>query len=132
MPFKLSKRSKIRLEGVHHDLVTCVYRALEISKCDFSVIEGLRTPERQAQMVAQGKSQTTNSRHLTGHAVDLGAWVNGSISWDWTYYHQIAAAMKQAADELNIDLEWGGDWTTLKDGPHFQLSWKTYPLVQAA
>lgn len=127
MTFQLSKRSKLNLDGVHPDLVSCVHRALEITPVDFAVTEGLRTPERQAELVKTGKSTTSNSRHLTGHAVDLGAYVNGTISWDWKYYYQIADAMKQAADELNVDLEWGGDWTSFKDGPHFQLSWKTYP-----
>lgn len=127
MNYRLSNRSKARLEGVHPDLVACVKRAIEITEVDFSVLEGLRTPERQAQLVANGASTTSNSRHLTGHAVDLGAYINGSIDWSWPLYYKIADAMKQAADELNVDLEWGGDWTTFKDGPHFQLSWKTYP-----
>lgn len=130
MNYRLSNRSKARLEGVHPDLVACVLRAIEITEVDFSVLEGLRTPERQAQLVANGASTTSNSRHLTGHAVDLGAYINGSIDWSWPLYYKIADAMKQAADELNVDLEWGGDWTTFKDGPHFQLSWATYPKPQ--
>lgn len=130
MNYRLSNRSKARLEGIHPDLVACVLRAIEITEVDFSVLEGLRTPERQAQLVANGASSTSNSRHLTGHAIDLGAYINGSIDWSWPLYYKIADAMKQAADELNVDLEWGGDWTTFKDGPHFQLSWVTYPKPQ--
>lgn len=128
MTFRLSNRSKARLEGLHPDLVLVVKRAIEITDTDFSVLEGLRTAERQAQLVANGASTTSNSRHLTGHAVDLGAYINGSIDWSWPLYYNIADAMKQAADELNVDLEWGGDWTSFKDGPHFQLSWKFYPM----
>ena len=121
--FVLGSRSLTNLQGVHPDLVKVVKRAIQISECDFTVIEGVRTAARQAQLVKQGASQTKNSRHLTGHAVDLGAWVNGTVTWDWKYYYQIEKAMKQAAKELNIPIEWGGDWKTFKDGPHFQLPW---------
>ena len=124
--FKLSKRSLDRLQGVHPDLVKVVQRAIEITTVDFSVLEGLRTPERQQQLYKSGASQTLNSRHLTGHAVDLGAWVGNQVRWDWPLYHKIAAAMKQAAKELDVKIEWGGDWT-MKDGPHWQLPWKDYP-----
>ena len=68
-----------------------------------------------------------NSRHLTGHAVDLGAWVGGTVRWDWPLYHKIAAAMKQAAKEEGVYLDWGGDWSNFPDGPHFQLNWGKYP-----
>ena len=71
------------------------------------LLNGLRSKERQAQLVKEKKSTTSNSRHLTGHAVDLAAWVDNTISWEWKYYHQIAKAMKQAADELKISIEWG-------------------------
>jgi len=127
MTFSLSKKSKDRLSGVHQDLVKVVNLAIQITTCDFAVLEGVRSPARQEQLVKAGASQTMKSRHLTGHAVDLGAYVNGSVRWDWPLYNQLADAMKKAAAELNIPIEWGGDWTTLKDGPHFQLPWKIYP-----
>jgi len=122
--YKLSLRSKQRLSGVHPDLVDVVKRAIEITEQDFSVTEGIRHIERQRQLVSTGKSTTLNSRHLTGHAVDL---VPYPVSWDWEYFYPIADAMKQAAEELDVDLEWGGDWKSFPDGPHFQLSWKKYP-----
>lgn len=125
--FKLSQRSKDRLKGVHPDLVKVVEHAIEITTVDFAVLEGLRTPERQKVLKEAGASQTLNSRHITGHAVDLGAWVDGEVRWDWPLYHQIAKAMKAAAAELNIPIEWGGDWRTFKDGPHWQLPRKDYP-----
>lgn len=125
--FSLSKKSESRLAGVHPDLVAVVRRAIEITETDFTVLEGVRSKARQAQLVASGASQTLNSRHITGHAVDLGAWVDGEVRWDWPLYHQIAKAMKAAATELNIPIEWGGDWRTFKDGPHFQLPRKEYP-----
>ena len=125
--FKLSTKSEAKMEGVHPDLVAVVKRAIEVSDVDFSVIEGLRTVARQKKLVAQGASKTMNSRHITGHAVDLAAYVDGQIRWDWPLYHKIGAAVKQAAKELEIKIEWGGDWKSFPDGPHFQLPHRSYP-----
>ena len=122
--YSLSQRSMQNLSGVHPDLVAVVKRAIEITEQDFSVIEGVRSKERQRELVAKGASQTMNSRHLTGHAVDLAPY---PLSWDWEYFYPIADAMKAAAEEFGVDLEWGGDWVSFKDGPHFQLPWDTYP-----
>ncbi len=127
MNYTLSKKSQDRLSGVHPDLVKVVKRSLEITEIDFAVLEGVRSKTRQEQLVKAGASQTMRSRHLTGHAVDLGAYVAGSVRWDWPLYHKLAVAVKQAAAELQIPIEWGGDWTTFKDGPHWQLPWKDYP-----
>lgn len=85
-------------------------------------LNGLRSKERQAQLVKEKKSTTSNSRHLTGHAVDLAAWVDNTISWDWKYYYQVSKAMKQAAEELKISIEWGGDWKTFKDRTTFSIN----------
>lgn len=127
MVFRLSHRSRQRLEGVHPDLVKVVQRAIQITTVDFIVTEGLRTRDRQQQLVKAGASKTQRSRHLTGHAVDLAACVGSEVRWDWPLYTKLADAMKRAARELDIPLEWGGDWRTLKDGPHFQLPWVSYP-----
>lgn len=131
MPFKLGLRSKLRLRGVHPDLVKVVELALTRSEIDFTVLEGLRYRERQKELFAAGASSTMNSRHLTGHAVDLGAWVNGGVRWDWPLYHKIAKAMKSAAAELGITITWGGDWRSFPDGPHFELTRATYPEPRA-
>ena len=125
--FSLGPRSKQRLRGLHPDLVKVVERAIEITDVDFTVLEGLRTPERQKALVEAGASQTLNSRHLTGHAVDLGAWVGDEVRWDWPLYHKIAAAMKDAAKQEGVSIVWGGGWRTFKDGPHFELDRKAYP-----
>ena len=127
MAFKLSQRSLSRLEGVHPDLVRVVKRAIEVTQVDFGVTEGLRTQERQMELVAKGASQTMNSRHLTGHAVDLVAYEGSEISWHWPLYDKIYAAMSLAAVEEDVRIEWGGHWKTLKDGPHFQLPRGEYP-----
>jgi peptidoglycan L-alanyl-D-glutamate endopeptidase CwlK len=121
----VNKRSMDRLQGVHPDLVKVVLRASE--RAEFVVTEGVRTLLRQSELVKAGASQTMRSRHLTGHAVDLAALVGGEVRWDWPLYTTLAIAMKQAAAELGVPIEWGGDWKSLKDGPHFQLPWKDYP-----
>ena len=120
MTFKLGSRSLQRLEGVHPDLVRVVKRAIQLSLIDFTVLEGVRDASRQKTLVAAGASKTMNSRHITGHAVDLGAFVDNRVSWDWPLYHKIAAAMKQAAKELGVAMVWGGDWRSFKDGPHYE------------
>lgn len=127
MPFKLGLRSKLRLRGVHPDLVKVVELAITRSDVDFTVLEGLRSVSRQKELVAAGASTILNSRHITGHAVDLGAWLNGGVRWDWALYHKIAKAMKSAAAELGITITWGGDWRSFPDGPHFELTRATYP-----
>ena len=127
MPFALGAKSKERLKGVHPDLVRVVERAIQLTEVDFSVIEGLRTTAGQQQLVKSGASKTMRSRHLTGHAVDLAAVIDGEIRWDWPLYAKIAKAVKQAAAEVKVPIEWGGDWRTFKDGPHWQLPWKNYP-----
>lgn len=125
--FKFSQRSENNLRGVHPDLVKVVRLALEFSPVDFGITEGLRTVERQKQLVAEGKSQTMNSRHISGHAVDVFAYPTPAGSWGWQYYQQISQAFKLAGKNLGIPVEWGGDWKTLKDGPHFQLPYADYP-----
>jgi len=121
MTFHLSEKSLKRLEGVHPDLVRVVKRAIEITPVDFVVIEGLRTKQRQAYLLDAGKSRTMNSYHLTGHAVDIAPIVDGKVSWEWKFFHPMADAMKKAADELGVELTWGGSWKTFPDGPHFQI-----------
>ena len=127
MSFHLGKRSLGRLKDVHPDLIQVVHRAIEITMIDFTVLEGMRTIARQKKLVKAGASRTMNSRHLTGHAVDLAAYVDRRIAWDWPLYHQIAIDVKKAAVYVGVPIEWGGDWKTFKDGPHWQLPWKEYP-----
>ena len=124
MSYKLGTRSKQSLSGVHVDLVAVVKRAIEITEVDFSVIEGIRNIERQRQLVKEGKSTTLNSRHLTGHAVDM---VPYPVDWeDLERFESMAVAMKLAAEELEIPIVWGGDWKSFYDAPHFELNRKEY------
>lgn len=125
--FALSARSLQRLEGVHPRLVDVVKLAIQRTPVDFTVVEGLRSAERQRELVAKGASQTQNSLHLRqpdgyGRAVDLAPLVGGAIPWDrWQAFADLADVVKSCAAELGVPVEWGGDWRTLKDGPHFQL-----------
>lgn len=127
MTFRLSSRSLAKLEGVHPDLVRVVHRAITLTPVDFGITEGLRTKERQRQLVAQGASRTMNSRHLTGHAVDVVAYVGGEVRWDWPLYPRIAKAFREAARIEGVKIVWGGDWPRLRDGPHFELDRSVYP-----
>ena len=108
--FKLSKRSHDRLFGVDPRLVAVVNTAIGITKVDFGVVEGLRTEETQRAYFNAGKSQTMESKHLTGDAVDLVAFVNGAVSWELNLYDDIADAMRIAALEHDLPLRWGAAW----------------------
>lgn len=127
MSIVLGQRSRSRLVGVHPDLARVVHKAAALSSLDFTVLEGLRTKERQKQLMELGATKTMNSRHLTGHAVDLAPMVGGTVRWDWPLYHQLAVIVKDAAKAENVPIQWGGDWRTFKDGPHWELPWKAYP-----
>lgn len=117
----LNERSERALVGVHPKLVQIAVRASQISEIEFIVTEGLRTLERQKVLFAKGATRTMKSKHLEGRAFDVAAVVDGEVRWDWPLYAKIAKAIKQAAQELNIVIVWGGDWKTFKDGPHFEL-----------
>ena len=127
MTFRFSSRSLRNLEAVHPDLVAVAHRALQITEIDFIVTEGLRTREKQMELVRAGASRTTRSRHLTGHAIDIAAWVAGQVRWDWHLYEELSHAFKQAAAELKVPIVWGGDWKAFRDGPHYELTRTEYP-----
>lgn len=110
MTYKLSKRSLSKLEGVKPELVNVVQRAITVSNIDFGVVQGLRTIEQQRELVAKGASQTMKSKHLTGDAVDLMAYIGGKPSWELSVYDDIADAMKIAAQEEGVALRWGAAW----------------------
>ena len=148
----LSSRCELRLAGVHPDLVRVVRNAAEGGAL-FRVEEGLRTVERQRQLVAKGASQTMASRHITGHAVDVLPLVDGQPTFDWQYYFPLADAFRAAAIAEGVPVVWGGAWgqemaqyATAKagqaayvarvkeagrkpflDGPHFELARAAYP-----
>ena len=123
---KYSQRSLNNLKGIHPDLRRVIDRALQESPLDFVVIEGLRTRARQIELVQSGASQTMNSRHLTGHAVDLLPIGPNGPAFDWPLYDRLGPAVKAAADKEGVSLVWGGDWKSFRDGPHFELDRNRY------
>ncbi len=154
MSFKLGSKSLHELDGVHPDLVAVTKRAIELTVQDFAVHDGIRTLDEQKKLVASGASQTLDSRHITGHAVDLVPVINGKLRWEWEPIYKIADAVRLAARELGIPIRWGGAWdislTTSTDspedlvadysarrrqagkkafidGPHFELPKDAYP-----
>jgi peptidoglycan L-alanyl-D-glutamate endopeptidase CwlK len=130
-----SERSKINMKGIHPDLRKVLDRALEITEVDFVIVEGRRSVDRQKELVRIGASQTMNSRHLTGHAVDFYAWVDinkdGKVEFEemaaYPLMKKVAEAIKYAASELKVEIDWGGDWKKFKDYPHIELDRKAYP-----
>lgn len=135
MTFKLSMRSEDRLIGVHPKLQAVVKAAIAISKIDFSVIEGVRSIEKQREYFLAGKSRTMKSKHLTGHAVDLMPYGDfdgdgdKEGSWEERHFLPIADAMFQASRNLGIQLSWGGHWASFKDCPHFEIDPRMYPFT---
>ena len=152
--FKLGESSLKELEGVHPDLVAIVKRAIELTVQDFAVHDGIRTLEQQKKLVEAGASQTIESRHITGHAVDLVPYINGKLRWEWEPIYRITDAVRAAAKELGTPLRWGGAWDVVLtqseehpedlvadyvasrkkagkkafiDGPHYELPKTDYP-----
>jgi peptidoglycan L-alanyl-D-glutamate endopeptidase CwlK len=152
--FKLGTKSLKELTGVHRDLINVVEHAIAISPQDFAVHDGIRTIEEQKKMVQNGASQTMDSRHITGHAVDLVPYINGKLRWEWGPIYMIADAVRTVAKSLGIPIRWGGAWDILLtdtsgpteyvvvdyaarrkaagkkaflDGPHFELPRDKYP-----
>jgi peptidoglycan L-alanyl-D-glutamate endopeptidase CwlK len=111
MTYKLGNRSKERLEGVDERLQAVVRSAIGQSSQDFTVLEGLRSIERQRELVARGASKTMKSKHIDGLAVDVGAYdsVTG-IRWEEELYFAIAEAMRSAAKDIGVPLCWGAAW----------------------
>lgn len=132
---QLNRSSISKLKGVHPDLVRVVNRCAKDWKdttFTFGITCGVRTLEEQRLLVKKGASRTLRSRHIPAkngysHAVDVVAFLNGKVRWDWPLYDKIAKAMKAAAKAEKVPLEWGGDWASFRDGPHYQLPWKQYP-----
>jgi peptidoglycan L-alanyl-D-glutamate endopeptidase CwlK len=127
VPYSWGRSSRARRKGLHPDLIRVLDLFIARAPIDCTILEGLRNLERQRELLASGATRTMRSRHLTGHAVDVAPLRSGKPSWHWPDYHTIAPVMKAAAEEIGVPIEWGGDWETFKDGPHWQLPWETYP-----
>ena len=118
--YRLGRQSLNNLNRVNTNLVKVIKRAIELTEVDFSVIEGLRTVERQQILVESGASRTMRSKHIEGRAVDLAAYVGGGLRWDFGLYYKIALAVQKASSEFDIPVRWGGSWTILDDDPDME------------
>lgn len=122
-----------RLKGVHPDLRKVADAVLQVAPWPLRVTEGLRTLERQKQLVAMKASKTMNSRHLTGHAIDVVPYVDldrdGKIETEELYnkelFKQLISIAKDCAEKLGIEMTWGYDWGW--DMPHWELNRRYYP-----
>jgi len=88
------------------------------------VIAGLRTYEEQNELFAQGRTKpgriVTNARggfsnHNFGIAFDVGVFEGASYLGESPKYKAVGAL------GMDLGLEWGGNWKTFLDEPHFQL-----------
>ncbi len=127
----LNVRSVKNLVGVNKVLVSLVYRVVNLytekfPNQSFVITEGLRTKERQVQLKREGKSKTLNSKHITGHAIDVAIFVDDKLTWEHKHYKDIADLFKQAAKEAGVKITWGGDWVSFVDGPHFEIDPNVY------
>jgi peptidoglycan L-alanyl-D-glutamate endopeptidase CwlK len=122
----LDPRSLDKLQGVRPELVGVIKAASEQVK--FRVTEGLRSKERQKILVAQRKSKTLNSRHITGHAIDfIAIGEDGVATYDMDDMRRVAEVIKTCATEQGVKIQWGGDWPGAWDSPHCELDRKAYP-----
>lgn len=129
---KLTARDESRLKRLHPDLLKIVRRAAQITTVPFTILQADRTVAQQRANVARGVSKTMRSRHLISpdglvRAVDIAPLEGSTPSFAWPLYFKLAPIMKQAAKDVGVPVEWGGDWTSFKDGPHWQLPWAKYP-----
>lgn len=120
--WKLSKRSLDNIKGIDYRLIILIGLMLDESPYDFAVTEGLRTSERQKQLVAEGKSKTMSSKHLTGKAFDIAILKDGAVTWDIKYYIEFADVIMQLAHRLGFNIECGAHWKNFVDGPHIQIN----------
>lgn len=126
---KLGQRSLDRLKGVNPSLVAVFKRACETMPFDVTVLEGLRSYERQQELLMKGATKVSVSRHMSGNALDIAPY---PIDWnDLERFQIVAEHMFKAAEELGVVIRWGGTWertftkpvkwAKFLDAPHFEL-----------
>ena len=104
--YKFGKRSRERLKGVDTKLVNVLNELIKMM--DVTVIEGLRSAERQKELLAKGATKVKYSKHMEGKAVDIAPY---PIDWenrDGFYY--MGGMIRGIAKQLGIDIRFGGDW----------------------
>lgn len=121
---KMDERSRVKLRGVHPKLKSVIEGFAAFGGGPFIVTEGLRTTDRQRELVLAGASQTMASKHLVGRAVDLAVVVDGEVRWDWPLYRTLATELINYAAKIHnppVKLVAGAFWERFPDGPHFEL-----------
>lgn len=112
--------------GLHPDLLKVLNEAIKAPPYDFAVTDGKRTLAEQKKFVAQGKSKTLKSRHLSGKAVDVMCYIDGKGSWRIPLYVKLAKYILACAKKLGVPLVWGGSWSSFPDYVHFELDKTKY------
>jgi len=116
------KKALANLGGVHPDIVGILKEALRYS--NFIVVEGMRTIERQGNLVAKGASLTLDSKHLVqpdgySHGVDIAP---SPIDWgDHSRFIELSEVVLSLAAKKGIEIRWGGHWSSLEDLGHYEL-----------
>lgn len=130
---KLSHSDEVKLKQCHPDLAKVIREAAKTTTVPFKILEVTRSLATQRANIRRGVSTTLRSRHLPSkdglaRAADvIPVDEKGKLIWAWPVYHKLAPIIKAAAKRVKVPVEWGGDWKSFKDGPHWQLPWKLYP-----
>jgi muramidase (phage lysozyme) len=113
------------LASVQPQLASVFTRAQALAKADgidLVVASGNRDEAKQQEAIALGWSQTKESNHIGGNAMDVWALKDGAVTFDQGIQDKVSKYMKAAAQELGVSVGWGGDWRGFKDRPHFELT----------
>lgn len=130
--YKFGYKSLRNLDGVHPDLVRVAKRAIQKTRIDFGISEGVRSKDRQLMLLSQGKTTIENSQHLIqphtdfGHAIDVFAYINGKANWNRKYYGPIVQTFITEATVLGIQLRFGHLWKDFNDSYHIELNPRFY------
>ena len=145
--YKFGKRSKSRLDTCHKDIVIIMEEAIKLY--DFSVLEGLRTAEKQAEYFETGRSKLDGVHKKSKHqddgsglskAIDLMPYKKGSNAFsgkskDKARFYYLGGVIKAVAyrlleeGKITHKIRWGADWDSddlfddqnFDDLPHFEL-----------
>jgi peptidoglycan L-alanyl-D-glutamate endopeptidase CwlK len=141
--YKFSKKSLERLETCDQGIQIVMQSAIKL--VDFSVVCGERTTAEQLKLFKQGRKQkkdgsfkvidkskiVTNidginkvSKHnySPSRAIDIIPYPTGYKSIE--QFHYLAGVVLTISAWFGIPFEWGGNWKSIKDYPHFELKEK--------
>ena len=124
--FSVKSLNLLNNPKLNPSLRTLFMEAIKDAPLDFTIIETVRTKEKQLEYVTKGASKTMRSRHIPEtnssgfcEAVDAAPY---PIDWnDKERFKKLAAHILKKANQLNIPITWGGNFKTLVDMPHYEL-----------